>query len=86
MVSLLISAPKKVEEKEVGRYQLSTTTYENPKSGKAYVVETIIDTKTGKVVKRKRILYSKYKLLYPLDLGFNPSRVNIGSIGFNKKT
>ncbi len=27
---------------------------------------------------------SNYKLLYPLDLGYNPSRINIGSAGFNK--
>ena len=49
MVSFLISTPNKVEEKEVGRYQLSTTTAIS-KKGSVYVVETVIDTKTGTIV------------------------------------
>ncbi len=61
MVSLLISAPNKVEEKEVGRYQLGLTTYVSPKTGKVYIVETIIDTKTGEIVKRDRFYYKNYK-------------------------
>tara|TARA_R110002020_G_C15798725_1_gene730928 strand:- start:103 stop:309 length:207 start_codon:yes stop_codon:yes gene_type:complete len=61
MVSLLISTPNKVEEKEVGRYQVATTTYVNPKSGKVYIVETIIDTKSGEIVKRDRFYYKNYK-------------------------
>tara|TARA_B100002019_G_C21133124_1_gene529298 strand:+ start:218 stop:448 length:231 start_codon:yes stop_codon:yes gene_type:complete len=61
MVSFLISAPKKIEEKQIGRYQLSTTTYENPKTSKVYIVETIIDTKTGEIVKRHRFYYKNYK-------------------------
>ena len=61
MVSFLISAPKKIEEKQIGRYQLSTTTYENPKTSKVYIVETIIDTKTGEIVKRNRFYYKNYK-------------------------
>ena len=61
MVSLLISAPNKVEEKEVGRYQLGLTTYVSPKTGKVYIVETVIDTKTGEIVKRNRIYYMNYK-------------------------
>ncbi len=61
LVSFLISAPKKVEEKEVGRYQVATTTYENPKNGKVYIVETVIDTKTGEIVKRDRFYYKNYK-------------------------
>ena len=68
MVSLLISAPKKVEEKEVGRYQLSTTTAIS-KKGSVYVVETVIDTKTGKIVKRKKISLSKYRLPYKDNYG-----------------
>ena len=68
MVSLLISAPKKVEEKEVGRYQLSTTTAIS-KKGSVYVVETVIDTKTGKIVKRKKISLSKYRLPYKDNFG-----------------
>ena len=61
MVSFLMSAPKKIEEKQIGRYQLSTTTYENPKTSKVYIVETIIDTKTGEIVKRNRFYYKNYK-------------------------
>ena len=68
MVSLLISAPKKVEEKEVGRYQLSTTTAIS-KKGSVYVVETVIDTKTGTIVRRKKISLSKYKLPYKDNFG-----------------
>jgi len=61
LVSFLISTPNKVEEKEVGRYQLATTTYVSPKTGKVYIVETIIDTKSGEVVKRHRFYYKNYK-------------------------
>ena len=61
LVSLLI--PKNVEETEVGRYQLAVSTYTSLK-GKIYIVETVLDTKTGKVVKRKRIYHTKYKLPY----------------------
>ena len=60
MVSFLISSDT---EKEVGRYQLETVVYQS-KKGKIYIVETILDTKTGKVVKRKRIYHTKYKLPY----------------------
>ena len=66
MVSLLI--PKDVEENEVGRYQLAVSTYES-KKGKIYIVETVLDTKTGKVVKRRRIYHTKYKLPYKNDRG-----------------
>ena len=61
MVSFLM--PKDVEDKEVGRYQLAVSIYEN-KKGITYIVETVLDTKTGKVVKRKRIYHTKYKLPY----------------------
>ena len=54
---------KDVEEIKVGRYQLAVSTYTSPK-GKVYIVETVLDTKTGKVVKRKRIYHTKYKLPY----------------------
>ena len=33
-------------EKEIGRYQLETITYES-KKGTVFIVETILDTKTG---------------------------------------
>jgi hypothetical protein len=60
--------PKDVEEKEVGRYQLAVSTYTSQK-GKVYIVETVLDTKTGKVIKRKRIYHTKYKLPYKDDRG-----------------
>ena len=55
MVSFLLPS-------EVGRYQISVATATS-KKGVVYVVETIFDTKEGKVLKRKRILLSKYQ--YP---------------------
>mgnify|MGYP003153376176 CR=1 FL=1 len=48
---------------EVGKYQVSTTVATS-KKGKVYIVETTIDTETGKIVKRKKVLLSKYKLPY----------------------
>ena len=48
---------------EVGKYQVSTTVATS-KKGKTYIVETIIDTETGKIVKRKKIYLSKYNLPY----------------------
>ena len=56
-MSFLISA----DVEEVGRYQLAVSTYTSQK-GKVYIVETVLDTKTGEVVKRKRIYHTKYKL------------------------
>ena len=44
---------------EVGRYKLEITTVKS-KSGTVYVVETIFDTKEGKVVNRKKVKLSKY--------------------------
>ena len=61
LISFLIS--NDVEETEVGRYQLAVSTYTSQK-GKVYIVETVLDTKTGKVIKRKRIYHTKYKLPY----------------------
>jgi len=67
LISFLISTPEKIE-KEICRYQLSTTTAIS-KKGLVYVVETVIDTKTGKIVKRKKISLSKYKLPYKDNYG-----------------
>ena len=39
-----------VNDIEVGRYQISTTTY----AGNANVMETTLDTKTGEIIKRQR--------------------------------
>ena len=50
-------------ESEVGRYQIETTTYIN-KKGSTIIVETILDTKEGVVIKRRKIYASKYKLPY----------------------
>ena len=58
LVSFLISA-----DTEIGRYQLETTTYTS-KKGIVYVVETVLDTKTGEVVKRRKKKASMYKLPY----------------------
>ena len=68
LVSFLISSNVEVKEVEVGRYQLAVSTYTSQK-GKVYIVETVLDTKTGKVVKRKRIYHTKYKLPYKNDRG-----------------
>ena len=68
MISLLTSADKK----QVGRYQLEITTAKS-KSGTVYVIETVFDTKEGKVVQRKKLQLSKYK--YPQDkYGRYPTR------------
>ena len=63
LVSFLIPKEEVKEVGEVGRYQLAVSTYTSQK-GKVYIVETVLDTKTGKVVKRKRIYHTKYKLPY----------------------
>ena len=47
----------------VGKYQLSTVTYTS-KKGTVYIVETVLDTQTGEVVKRRKIKASTYKLPY----------------------
>ena len=60
LVSFLISADT---EKEVGRYQLETLMYTS-KKGTVYIVETVLDTKTGKVVTRRKKKASSYKLPY----------------------
>ena len=44
---------------EIGRYQLSVSTAVS-KKGKVYVVEAVIDTKTGKIVKRNKISLYDY--------------------------
>ena len=58
LVSFMVSAEP--EKKEVGRYKIEITTYVNSKNGKTYVLETIFDTKTGKVIERKRFYHTKY--------------------------
>ena len=58
LVSFLL--PVEPEKKEIGRYKIEITTYVNSK-GKTYVLETIFDTKTGKVIERKRFYHTKYR-------------------------
>ena len=58
LVSFMVSAEP--EKKEVGRYKIEVTTYVS-KKGNVYVLETIFDTKTGKVVERKRFYHTKYR-------------------------
>ena len=57
--SFMVSAKTIVEEKEIGRYKIEVTTYVN-KKGNIYVLETIFDTKLGKVVERKRYYHTNY--------------------------
>ena len=65
LVSFMVSAKNTVEDykEESGRYQLVTAVYQN-KKGTFYVVETVLDTKTGKIVKRAKKKASSYKLPY----------------------
>ena len=58
LVSFMVSAEP--EKEEVGRYKIEVTTYTS-KKGNVYVLETIFDTKTGKVVERKRFYHTKYR-------------------------
>ena len=62
LVSFLVSAKTISEDikEEVGGYKIEITTYVNSKNGKTYVLETIFDTKLGKVIERKRFYHTKY--------------------------
>ena len=44
---------------EIGRYQLSVSTAVSGK-GNVYVIEAVIDTKTGEIVKRNKISLYNY--------------------------
>ena len=57
-----------MEVKEVGTYQLAVSIYES-KKGTTYIVETVLDTRTGKVVSRKKKKASRYKLPYKGNRG-----------------
>ena len=57
LVSFMVSAEPKKEE--LGRYKIEITTYTS-KKGNVFVLETIFDTRTGKVVERKRFYHTKY--------------------------
>ena len=62
LVSFMVSAKTISEDikEEVGRYKIEITTYVNSKNSKTYVLETIFDTKTEKVIERKRFYHTKY--------------------------
>ena len=60
LISFLVAAPP---EAALGRYQLETLTYTS-KKGTVYIVETVLDTKTGKVVVRRKKKASSYRLPY----------------------
>ena len=55
LVSFMVSA-----EPEIGRYKVEVTSYVSNKTGKMYILETTIDTKLGKVIKRKRFYHANY--------------------------
>ena len=61
LVSFMVSAKTISEDikEEVGRYKIEVTTYVS-KKGNVYVLETIFDTKLGKVVGRKRHYHTNY--------------------------
>ena len=61
LVAFMVGAKTVTDEvkKEVGRYKIEVTTYTS-KKGSVFVLETVFDTKTGKVVERKRYYHTKY--------------------------
>ena len=61
LVSFMVGAKTVTDEvkKEIGRYKIEVTTYTS-KKGSVFVLETVFDTKTGKVVERKRYYHTKY--------------------------
>ena len=59
LVSVMVSAKTIVEKEEIGRYKIEVTTYVS-KKGSVFVLETIFDTKTGKVIDRKRFYHTNY--------------------------
>ena len=60
LVSLMVSAETKEKKEEVGRYKVEVTSYISNRTNKMYILETTIDTKTGKVIKRKRFYHANY--------------------------
>ena len=59
LVSFMVSAETEKKE-EVGRYKVKVTYYISNRTNKMYILETTIDTKTGKVIKRKRFYHANY--------------------------
>ena len=53
-----------VNESQVGRYQVSTT-YDDSENRnvKGFILETILDTKSGEIVSRNKIVLNDYKYM-----------------------
>ena len=69
VTTFLIGAEtQKCTSAPVGKYQLETVIYTN-KKGTVYIVETVLDTQTGKVVTRRKKKASSYKLPYKSHRG-----------------
>ena len=60
LISFMVSAETKEKKEEVGRYKVEVTSYISNRTNKMYILETTIDTKTGKVIKRKRFYHANY--------------------------
>ncbi len=51
-----------VNESQVGRYQVSTTYFKSEnRNVDGFILETIIDTKSGEIVSRNSVLINEYK-------------------------
>ena len=61
--TLVLGNTPKTNDADIGKYQLETVIYTS-KIGTVYIVETVLDTRTGEVVKRRKKKASSYKLPY----------------------
>ena len=61
--TLVLSNTPATNDADIGKYQLETVIYTS-KKGTVYIVETVLDTRTGEVVKRRKKKASSYKLPY----------------------
>ena len=53
-----------INESQVGRYQVSTTCYDSENRNVAgFILETILDTKSGEIVSRNQIVLNDYKYM-----------------------
>ena len=68
VTTFLIGAEPQKDSAPVGKFQLETSVYTN-KKGTVYIVETVLDTQTGKVVVRRKKKASSYKLPYKSHRG-----------------
>ena len=61
LVSFMIGAKTITDDvkKEIGRYKIELKT-STSKKGSVFVLETVFDTKTGKVIERKRFYHTNY--------------------------